>query len=212
MSWAQQRQPVSHPVAIELGSIPLTPEESTSFTLGAVFQPTDNISITLDYYDIEIEDRLALLGPITVTAANVANLIAAGVPNADLFLDNIASHFANAFDSDITGIDLAIVSDFDVGPGTLTVDLRHNFNEQEVTRVTPGTINASRVFDLENQVPENRTTLTLNYQTDGLFGGYVRLNSYDGWETTEGLFSPGDATDAVSYGSEILVDVEDPPA
>ena len=64
------------------------------------------------------------------------------------------------------------------------------------------------MFDLENQVPENRTTLTANYLTDGLFSGYVRLNSYGSWKSTGGLFSPGDASDAASYGSEILVDIE----
>jgi len=206
--------PVNHPVAQAFldptGSplaIPLTPEESTSFTLGAVFQPTDNISITLDYYDIEIKDRLALLNN-TVGPAEIAILTAAGFPNASLLDGSLASFFVNGFDSDITGIDLAITGDFDVGPGSLIVDLRHNFNEQEISNVAPGSINLSRVFDLENQVPENRTTLTFDYQTSGMFGGYVRVNRYGDWATTGGLFSPGDASDAASYGSEIIVDIE----
>jgi len=199
--------PVDHPVAIVLGSTPLSPEESTSFTLGAVWQPTDNTSITLDYYDIEIEDRLALLGD-TVTAQDVADLTAAGVPNAFLLLNSSAAFFTNAFDSDVTGIDLAITSSFDVGPGSLIVDLRHNFNEQEVSNIVPNTINAARVFDLEHQMPEQRTALSFNYQTSGMFGGYVRINRYGDWETTGGIFSAGDASDANSHDSEILVDVE----
>ncbi len=206
--------PVTHPVARSfLGPTgsplakPLTPEESTSFTLGAVIQPTDNISITLDYYDIEIEDRLALLNN-TVGPAEIAILTAAGFPNASLLDGSIANFFVNGFDSDITGIDLGVSADFDVGPGSLIVDFRHNFNEQEISNVATGSINLSRVFDLENQVPEQRTTVTVNYQTDGLFGGYVRLNRYGSWDSTGGLFSPGDASDAASYGSEILVDVE----
>ncbi|MFQ5549533.1 MAG: TonB-dependent receptor domain-containing protein, partial [Woeseia sp.] len=200
--------PVGHPVAQVLGSSPLTPEESQAFTLGAVFQPTDNTSVTLDYYDIEIEDRLALLGPNTIQAADVPALTAAGVANAGLLVGSLASYFANAFDSDVTGIDLAITSDFNLGPGSLTVDLRYNQNEQEVSNVVPNTINLSRVFDLEHQVPESRTTLTFDYQTDGMFGGYLRLNSYGSWDSTGGLFSPGDASDAASYGSELLVDIE----
>jgi iron complex outermembrane receptor protein len=200
--------PVNHPVAIVLGAQPLDPEESTSFTIGAVFEPFDNTQITLDYYNIEIEDRLALLGPLTISAANVAELQSAGVPNADLLLGSLASHFVNAFDSDITGIDLAVTSTFDVANGSLIVDLRANFNEQEVSNVAPSTINASRVFDLENQVPQERATLTFDYQTGELFGGYVRLNHYGSWESTGGLFSPGDASDVSSYGSELLVDVE----
>jgi iron complex outermembrane receptor protein len=200
--------PVGHPVAVTLGSTPLSPEESTSFTVGAIFQPFDNTSVTLDYYDIEIEDRLALLGPNTITAADVPALTAAGVENADLLVGSLASFFANAFDSEVSGIDLAVTSDFDLGPGFLTVDLRHNFNEQEVSNVIANTINASRVFDLENQVPEQRTMLTLDYRTGELFGGYVRFNRYGSWQSTGGLFSPGDGSDVSSYGSEILVDLE----
>jgi iron complex outermembrane receptor protein len=200
--------PVNHPVAVTLGSSPLDPEESTSFTVGAIFQPLDNTSVTLDYYDISIEDRLALLGPNVITVDDVPALEAAGVPNADLLVGSSASFFANAFDSDVTGVDLAVTSDFAVGTGVLTVDLRHNFNEQEVSNVVPNTINESRVFDLENQVPEHRTVLTFNYDTGDLFGGYVRLNRYGSWKSTGGLFSPGDASDVTSYGSEILVDLE----
>lgn len=200
--------PVNSAVAVVLGSSPLTPEESTSFTLGAVWSPADNVSITLDYYDIEIEDRLALLGPNTITAQNVADLTAAGVPDASLLLGSLASYFANAFDSNVTGFDLAITANFELGSGNLIVDLRHNQNEQDISKVAPNTINGDRIFDLENQVPGSRTTLTLDYDTGGAFGGYVRLNNYGTWKSTGGLFGNTDATDVVSYGSDLLVDIE----
>ncbi len=199
--------PVNSTVAMVLGSQPLIPEESTSFTLGAVWTPAENVDITLDYYNIEIDDRLALF-TTTITAQNVIDLTAAGVPNAGLLLDGIANYFVNGFDSEVSGFDLAITADFDMRYGMLTADLRFNQNEQEVPRVVAGTINASRVFDLENQVPDNRTTLTLNYDSDRALRGYLRLNSYGGWKSTGGLFSPGDASDVSNYGSELLVDLE----
>ncbi len=199
--------PVDHPVAIALGSIALEPEESTSFTVGLVASPSPTTSITLDYYQIEIENRLALQNNV-IGAADIPLLEAAGVANAGLLLGSIANFFSNAYDSDITGIDLAVVSHFQVASGLLTVDFRHNFNEQEVSNVAAGTIDASRVFDLENQVPEQRTNLTLSYDSGGMFGGYVRANRYGSWESTGGLFSPGDASDASSYDAEILIDIE----
>ncbi|MFQ5524972.1 MAG: TonB-dependent receptor plug domain-containing protein [Thermoanaerobaculia bacterium] len=199
--------PVDNPVAIVLGAIPLQPEESTSFTVGFVASPTPTTSFTLDYYDISIDDRLALQNNI-VSAADIPVLEAAGVANAGLLEGSIANFFSNAFDSDITGFDLAVVSNFAVGSGLLTVDLRHNNNEQEVSNVPAGTINVSRVFDLENQVPEQRSNLTLSYDSGGMFSGYVRANRYGSWKSTGGLFSPGDASDASSYGAETLVDVE----
>ena len=200
--------PVGSVEAQVLGSTPLTPEESTSFTLGLVWSPVDNTSVTLDYYDIQVDDRLALLGPLTITQADVDAMTAAGVQNADLLLGSLASYFSNAFDSDVSGFDLAVTSDFDLATGELTVDFRHNQNEQEVSNVRPGTITPDRVFDLENQVPEARSTLTFDYQTGELFSGYLRINRYGDWKTTEGLFSGGTADSVQSYGSEILIDVE----
>ncbi len=57
-------------------------------------------------------------------------------------------------------------------------------------------------------MPEERSTLTLSYDSGGLFSGYVRANYYGSWQSTGGLFSPGDASDASSYGAETLVDAE----
>ena len=133
---------------------------------------------------------------------------ARGVANAQLLVDSLASYFANAFDSDVNGIDLAVTADFEVGGGNLVADLRHSWNEQKVSNVTPNTINESRVCDLEHQVPENRTALTLDYQTGGLLGGFLRLNNYDGWASTGGLFSPGDCSDFTRYSGALIVDLE----
>lgn len=200
--------PVNSIVAEVLGSSPLDPEESTSFTLGAVWEPRDNVSVTVDYYDISIDDRLALLGPNTVTQAQADEMESRGVANAQLLVDSLASYFANAFDSDVNGIDLSVTADWDVGGGILTADLRHSWNEQEVGKVAANTINESRVCDLEHQVPNNRTALTLDYQTGGLFGGFVRLNNFGGWDSTGGLFSPGDCSDFSRYGGATIVDLE----
>ncbi|WP_299585730.1 TonB-dependent receptor [uncultured Microbulbifer sp.] len=199
--------PVSHPVAKALGAVDLSPEESTSFTLGAVFSPFTNTSVTVDYYNIDIEERLALRNN-AIGTAEVDLLQSAGIENADLMNGSNANYFVNAYDSEISGIDLAITSDFEVLGNLLVVDLRHNHNKQEVSDITENTINASRVFDLENQVPSDRTTLTFDFDTGNLFSGYLRLNRYSDWESTGGLFGPGDASDTYSYGSEILVDLE----
>ena len=199
--------PVNHPVAIALGAKELTPEESASVSLGAVINPFSNTSVTVDFYSIRIDDRLALRNN-TIGDAEVAMLESAGVENAALLNGSNANYFVNAFDSRISGIDLAVTSDFEVASGLLTVDLRHNHNKQEVESVAANTINESRVFDLENQVPSDRTTLTFDYATGEMFSTYVRLNRYSGWESTFGLFGPGDASDASSYGSEVLVDLE----
>ncbi|MEM7432993.1 MAG: TonB-dependent receptor, partial [Pseudomonadota bacterium] len=200
--------PVDNPVAQVLGATPLDAEESRSVTLGAVWQVSDTVDITIDVYDISIDDRIALFGPNTISAADAADLAAAGVPNAALLEGSLASFFTNGFDSRVKGIDIAITTTFELNSGDLLLDIRHNTNEQEVRNVVANTINTSRVFDLENQIPDDRTTVTLDYETSGMFGGYLRLNKYSDWSTTGGLFSPGDASDAFRYGGELIVDAE----
>ena len=199
--------PVDHPIALALGSSSLDPEESTSFTIGAVFQPLDNLAITIDYYDIQIEDRLTILEN-EIGPAEVILLQNAGIANADLLLNSTANYFVNGFESNIQGVDLALTADFEIGGGDLIVDLRHNWNEQEVKNVTPSTLNASTVADLEHQVPNNRTLLTFNYQTGGMFGGFLRLNNYGSWGDSGGQIAAPDASEFVSYGGETLVDLE----
>lgn len=198
--------PVNSIIAQTLGATDLETEESTSFTLGLIFQPFDNTSVTLDYYDITVEDRIGLL-PKTISAADVAALTAAGVPNANLLLNSNANFFNNGFDSDISGVDLAVSSDFELGAGNLNMDLRHSYNKQEVEDIKAGTIDAGRAYDLENQVPNHRTVLTFNYTTE-MFDALVRFNRYGDWDTTGGLFGPGDASDATSYDGATLVDIE----
>ncbi|WP_346837232.1 TonB-dependent receptor [Microbulbifer sp. SAOS-129_SWC] len=201
--------PVDHPVAQALGAVDLKPEESASYTIGAVINPLENTSITVDYYNIDIENRLALRNN-TIGADEVALLSGAGVSDANLLMGSNVNYFTNAFDSTVSGVDLAVTSDFEVAGGMLTVDLRHNYNQQEVTRVAPNTINATRVFDFENQVPNQRSTLTFDYDTGAMLAGYVRFNRYGDWESTGGQLEPdgNDTSGASSYSGKILTDLE----
>jgi iron complex outermembrane receptor protein len=200
--------PVYTPVAVALGSTPLTPEESTSFTIGAVWQPFDNTSVTVDYYDITIEDRLTLFANESLSQGDVDDLTDAGIPNADIFLGARVAYFTNGFESSISGFDLSVVSNFEIGNGDLLVDLRGNFNDSGVSNVVPDTLNTSEVYDFENQVPDSRVSLTFNYATGRMFSGLVRFNNYGGWGDSGGQVAAPDASEVVEYGSEMLVDVE----
>ena len=44
------------------GNPNLQQEESDTFTLGAVIQPLDSLDITIDYFDISVEDAISVLG------------------------------------------------------------------------------------------------------------------------------------------------------
>jgi len=198
--------PVDHPVARALGAVPLRSEKSKNFSGGLVWDPLDNVTTTLDYYKLRINNRIGLVSK-TVTQGTVDILNAENYPNANLLLNSDASYFANAFGSDVSGEDFVIDTRHKVGAGTLNIDFRYNHNTQDVVNVVPGTINADRVYDLEHQVPKNRAVLSFDYTLER-FSASARVNYYGSWSTTGGLFGNGDASDAVSYSSKTLLDLE----
>jgi len=198
--------PVSNPVALALGAVPLRSEKSKNLSVGLVWDPRENVTTTLDYYKIKINNRIGLV-PKTVTQGVVDTLTAEGYPDAQLLLGSAANYFANAFGSDVDGVDFVIDSRHHLGNGTLNIDFRYNYNKQDVVDVKPNTIAPKFVYDLENQTPKNRATLSFDYAWSK-FDGIARVNYYGGWSTTGGLFGPDNGSDAHSYSAKTLLDLE----
>ena len=198
--------PVASEAAIALGAQPLDAEESFAYSAGLVWTPTDTFSLTLDYYNIEVDDRLALQTiNITPGSPEQQALIDAGVPGAALL--GQVSYFVNGFDSKVQGVDLVAVYRADFGNmGSGVFDFRHSYNKQEVdsVAVVPGTttpvIDAERVADLENQLPNNRSVITFDWRSPWNVNFTARANYYDSWED----FTFGEKGE---FGSEWLFDL-----
>jgi iron complex outermembrane recepter protein len=128
--------PVNSPIARLLGSEPLQPEKSHNYTIGAVWSPTDALTLSLDAYQITINDRIVLSSSIATTGPAVqAYLAANGI--ADLNYSGV-SYFTNAADTRTRGIDLVASYRSDLGPaGTLQTTVSANYNKSEVTKVRP---------------------------------------------------------------------------
>jgi len=199
--------PVDNPVARALGSRPLKTETSRSLSVGAVWTPLDNVTTTLDYYRIRIDDRIGLVSN-SVTQATVDQLAAGGYPNAQLLLGSDASYFGNAFGSDIRGIDFVVDTRHQLGNGRLNIDFRYNQNKQNVVKVQPDTLNDDFVYDLEHQVPRSRSVLSFDYNLHR-FEAIARVNRYGSWSTTVGLFGSNNPPDDVNhYSGKTLLDLE----
>src|SRR3546814_11855191 len=52
--------PVDNELALLLGSEPLEPETTRSYTIGAVWNPTPSFTTTVDLYQIDIDDRILM--------------------------------------------------------------------------------------------------------------------------------------------------------
>ncbi len=192
--------PVNSPAAIALGASPLRLEESFSVSAGVVFTPNADFSLTIDYYNIDVDDRIALANFfIAPGSPEQQKLIDAGVPNAELL--GSVSFFTNAFDSTVEGLDVVATQRLDAGDiGLFTFDARHSYNKQKVDRFDPGTIDGERVFDLENQLPRHRSVFTVDYRSPWGFDVLLRANRYGSWE--DSTFG-----ERAKFGSEWLIDL-----
>ncbi|MBY0564289.1 MAG: TonB-dependent receptor [Hyphomonadaceae bacterium] len=171
--------PVNSPVAQILGAELLDPEESINYTVGFIYNPSPDLSVTLDFYRIEVDSRVALLTQtITPGSPEDIALTNAGFPGI-----GTAAFFANAFDTQVEGVEIAVTKDFDLGSaGQLSIDARHSWNQQEIQRVLFPTVNGELLYDFENQLPAHRTVITGTYYYDDTWEGLVRFNRYGEWE------------------------------
>ncbi len=149
--------PPTNPVAQQKGAVPLTPEESTNLTVGAVFNVGD-LDVTLDYYNIEIEDRIAFTSRFTLTDADIQALLAAGVTDATSF--SSVRFFSNQQTVEAQGIDLVATYPFDLGSGSSSLTVVANWSDIELTRYDPEFTSENRRLQIERGRPDARFTAT----------------------------------------------------
>ena len=151
--------------AVAVGGAPLKEEESFNMSLGFTSQLGDNLSLTFDMYQVEVDDRIYRTGDI---------------PNGS---GGSISFYTNAMDVEHKGFDVVLSSTFEIFPGMETdASLAFNHNTIEVTGqksingITP--VSDSLVEDIENNYPENRWVLnTITNISDDL-SLMARLNFY----------------------------------
>ncbi|MFT5483409.1 MAG: iron complex outermembrane receptor protein, partial [Halieaceae bacterium] len=153
-----------------LGEPQLEPEESVSFAAGLILN-FDNFDITIDAYQIEVEDRVAPTASGPVTLAQAATLTASGIPVPDEI-----NWFANDFDTKTSGIDLVATTDAQLMGGDTNFSLAYNYNKTEVTNDGELTDSFKRLR-LERALPEHRAGFTIAQNWDAL-SAYVRFNYY----------------------------------
>jgi len=197
----------------------LGPEDAQNFSLGVAFD-VGNSSWTIDYYNIEVEDRVALGANVDfLDALNFADgnanmytsvsdaltgLDADGTIDRQDFigLDDLSEFrfFSNSFSTTTTGLDIVGNFGFALGSGDSSVTIAANYNKTEVDSVgTVNPISAGRVAALEDLLPNWRANVSWSHQM-GDFRTLLRLNYYGEWDDT-GNGVPG-------IGAETLVDAQ----
>ncbi|GMG86674.1 TonB-dependent receptor plug domain-containing protein [Biformimicrobium ophioploci] len=187
--------PSTNPVAALRGGEALDPEKSTNWTIGAVFS-IGEVDITVDYFNIEVEDRIAPSQNYSLTQMEIDDLVASGVTSA-ANLQNFR-FFTNDFDTTTKGFDIVASYSTDAIGDSTDFSFAYNKTDTNVDSYTPTTIDETRIRELQEGLPGTRWNLSSNT----LLGDWrfmARVSHYDEWFDSE---------DGQVYGNEIIVDAE----
>lgn len=203
------------------GNPDLVPEESDQFSIGMAWNITDNIDMTLDYYNITINDEVAF-----VTAQEVVDLEANG-KLADTYdptrffvrrdaagdIELIGTGVANKAEKKTSGVDFSLNIGLDMADqGELTYAFEGSYilNFDEVDNIVDG---ARDKVGLSNDssgggIPEYRFVTSLTYELEEITARLALqyIDGYDG-RTADEIQAGVSAEDKNHYGSFTTVDL-----
>ncbi len=206
----------------------LGPEEAENWSLGVAFD-IGNSTWTIDYYDIEVEDRIALganvdfLAALNYTSdtsgdgtdydsvsAALTGLDSQGVINRSDFigLDDLSQFrfFTNSFDTRTKGVDIVGNTSFDFLSGSSTLTLAFNYNKTEVTdRGDINPISDGRVEALEELLPNWKGNVQWSH-SQGPWRTLLRANYYGDWTSTSNGY---DVDAAILVDAQVSFQVND---
>ncbi len=186
--------PASNPVAAFAGAVDLQPEESNNFTVG-LFGNLGEFDVTLDYFNIEVTDRLTLSKDFSLSAADIAALTASGVSGANDIA--VFRFFTNDFETETSGFDLVVSTETEWLGGSTSWNLAYNNTKTEVTS-RGQYIDDVREKSIEEMSPDTRYNLSANHMMDG-WRMLARLSYYGDWY---------DSNQDLNYSGVNVVDVE----
>ena len=198
-------------LAPELGT-----EDAFNLSAGVAFN-YEGLSVTIDAFQIEVDDRIALGANVDflealqfagATADSVGGALteldAAGTINRQDFigLDDLAQFrfFSNSFDTRTRGVDIVARYPFGFAGGDSAISVAGNYTDTQVTdRGDLNPISDNRVQALEDLLPNVKGNVTWTHR-QGIFRGLLRANYFGGWDDT------GNGVDDI--GAELLIDAE----
>ena len=166
--------PVDHPASRLLGSKPLKEEKSVNLSAGLAVSPRNNVTITADYFNIKINNRI-LLGATFDDDTTKAILARGGFTGITGL-----QYFTNGLDTRTQGVDLT--GDWRVpvgGSRKVGVTAGVNYTKNKITRIDPlpavlatstetGLLDVVTRVAIEEERPDWRGTLAADYSAGDL--------------------------------------------
>ena len=170
--------PSTHAAAGLVGGKALEPEKSKNFSVGTVIHD-DVVSVTIDYFNIKVEDRLAPTKDFQrgkdISEEQIQQLVDEGITSAGNLQE--FRFFTNEFETSTQGVDIVITAP--VAKGTMS--LAYNYTNTEVTKRNADILDDTRVRLLEEGLPKHRGNVTLTQNVLENLGVLGRVNYYGPW-------------------------------
>jgi iron complex outermembrane receptor protein len=186
--------PATDPRAVAAGGQAIKEEESTNISIGVSSNLTDDTTLTLDFYQIAVDDRIYRTGDIG---------------QAD---GSSISFYTNALDVEHSGFDLVLSSQIDWN-NSLSTDIAfaYGYNKIEVVdqRLVSGIqpVSDGTVEDIENNFPNSRFVLTTNTAFDDNWNLMIRANYYGSHYDERGTIGAAENPSA-EIGATVYIDAE----
>lgn len=204
--------PVENPIAVALGASGLKPETSVNTSLGFAAQVTPSLSLSVDAFNIEVEDRITLSDRLFGTAlVDFVQPLPGGTG-----IESVR-FFTNAIDTSTRGIDLIASHDGRLFDGDLSLVLGYSYAKTTIDNIaaTPAQLAAidssflligvEEINTIEESAPRQKASLLTRWERDSwtllnrihYFGSVVRVFNFGGG------FEPRQR-----YDAEVAVDME----
>jgi iron complex outermembrane receptor protein len=193
-------------IANALGAQPLDPERSRNLSLGFTLTPSAALSLAVDAYQIDLDDRITLTGLLSGTG--VRNILIANRFSGD----QSVRFFTNAVDTRTRGFDVvATYTAADTRFGDFRGTLAYNRNKTEIEAIAANPPQLSglglTLFDRRTQGwftegPKSKLILGLDW-TSGAWGARLQQTRYDSYR----LLDNATANDQ-SFGADWVTDLE----
>lgn len=222
--------PVDNPVAIALGATPLDPEQSFSLSGGIVVSAIPRLNVTVDAYQVDIDDRIVVTDNLTATRDPATRVPCSTAPcgnptgaaiatilnNAGFQFVDAARFFVNGVDTRTRGVDLVATYRFpDVAGGRLNLTGGVNYNKTTIRKLlaapgplanVPNLVLFGRQESLRLVKGQPRTKINFSADYDrNWFGATVRTTRY-GKVLDAG--APASGVQDIRLGAKWITDAE----
>ena len=203
--------PVADSAARLFGSKPLRAEKSVNLSAGFAFSPVENVTFTVDAFQIKIDHRILLSATFSDSVTGLI-LASHGFTNVGAI-----QYFTNGLDTRTRGLDVTGSLRMAAGPGTIDWSAAVNYTNNKITHLDPrpavfdtttstvsGIIDSVTYIGITEERPDWRGTLTGQYSA-GRVHGLVRGSYYGKFSSAQ----PGYCDLCRErYGAKSLLDAE----